>query len=60
VSKGCLLTSNLAYLTLEVQVHKCNYTEYEENKRLKHGAANFRWMRSRLLVSVVLMTFQTN
>jgi len=60
VSRGCLLTGNRAYLTFEVQVHKCNYTEYKENKRLKHRAANFRWIRSRLFVSVVVMTFQTN
>jgi len=59
-SRECLLKGTLAYLKLKVQVHKCNYTEYEENKRLKHRAANFSWMRSRLLVSVVVMTFQTN
>jgi hypothetical protein len=47
------------YITLEAQVRKRNYKECEGKKRVQHKAANFRWTRSSLLVSIVVLLIKT-
>jgi hypothetical protein len=48
------------YKSLKFQVHKRDWNKLEEKKCLKHKDVNFRWMRSSLLVSVIVTLFQTD
>jgi hypothetical protein len=44
--------------TLEAKVHKYNSKEYDEEKQLKHRAADFCWTCSMQLALAVIMLLQ--
>jgi hypothetical protein len=46
------------YVNLKAQVHEHNWKELGEKELTKYNDANFRWTRSSLLASVVVMLFQ--
>ena len=58
LSRLCLL--NHKYATLEDKVHKYSCKEYNEEKELKHRAADFCWMCSNQLALELIMLLQTD
>jgi len=46
------------YVNLKSQVHEHNWKELGGKKLTKYKYSNFRWTRSSLLASVVVMLFQ--
>ena len=58
VTRLCLL--NHKYATLEDKVHKYSCKEYNEEKELKHRAADFCCMCSNQLALVLITLLQTD